>query len=133
MHGPLAFFLLVLVLAASPARADAPLASALALDTSQARDVDALQASHRKAFAARRQAFNRESRALRRARIANDAGATARIESTVEAMRADLTRMRDEHDADIRRLLRPDQARRFDAWLDERRQMRGSSRDEWIF
>ena len=126
-------FALAFALATSSALADAPLVSALGLDATQARQVDTLQASHRKAFAAKRQAFNRESRALRRARIAHDAAETARLESSIEAMRADLTRMREAHDADIRRLLRPDQSGRFDAYLVERRQMRGSSRDEWIF
>ena len=48
-------------------------------------------------------------------------------------MRAELTRLRADHDDEIRAMLRPEQSARFDAWLAERRQMRGSSRDEWIF
>jgi hypothetical protein len=126
-------FVAVLSLSLSPALADAPLASALGLDVEQARQVDVLQAGHRKAFAAARQDFNRESRALRRARIAHDAAETARLEQRVEAMRVEITLMRQAHDDEIRKLLRPDQSQRFDAHLDERRQMRGSSRDEWIF
>ena len=86
-------FALAFALTTSSALADAPLVSALGLDATQARQVDTLQASHRKAFAAKRQAFNRESRALRRARIAHDATETARLESSIEAMRADLTRI----------------------------------------
>lgn len=124
---------LVLALPLSPALADAPLATALALDVNQAREVAALEAAHRKTFAAGRGEFNRESRALRRARLAYDAAETARLEQVVEAMRADLTRMRQAHDDDIRRLLRPDQSQRFDAHIAQRQQMRGSSRDEWIF
>jgi hypothetical protein len=115
------------------AQADAPLRSALALDVAQARQVDALEARHRKEFASGRQDFNRESRALRRARIANDAAEIARLEAVTESMRANLTAMRAAHDAEIRALLRPDQSARFDAYIAERQQMRGSSRDEWIF
>jgi hypothetical protein len=126
-------FVLALALPSPPSRADAPLATALGLDVAQARQVDRLEADHRKAFAAGRQAFNREARALRRARIANDAAEIARLEPQVEAMRQDLGRMRDAHDAAIRGLLRPEQSLRFDAYLAERRQMRGSSRDETVF
>lgn len=116
-----------------PVHADAPLASTLGLDMDQARQVDQIQARQRKEFASRRQDYNRESRALRRARIANDAAETARLTALTDAMRADLTRLRAQHDDEIRALLRPEQARRFDAWIAERQQMRGSSRDEWIF
>jgi hypothetical protein len=116
-----------------PAHADAPLASALGLDVAQARQVDVLEARHRKDFASLRQEFNRESRALRRARIAHDAAETARLEAVTGTMRQALTRMRAEHDAAIRAILRPDQSLRFDAHIAEREQMRGSSRDEWIF
>jgi hypothetical protein len=126
-------FALAFAVPAMPAHADAPLATALGLDMAQARQVDEMQARHRKAFAAKRQDFNRESRALRRAKLANDAGEVARLEQLTEAMRAELTGMREDHDAEIRRVLRPDQSSRFDAYIAERRQMRGSSRDEWIF
>lgn len=113
--------------------ADESLQTALALDVDQARQVGEMQARHRKQFAAGRQAYNAESRALRRARLANDAAEIARLESLTESMRADLTAMRAGHDAEIRRVLRPDQSGLFDAHIVKRQQMRGSSRDEWIF
>ena len=115
------------------AYADEPLKTALALDVDQARQVAEMQARHRKQFAVGRQAFNTESRALRRARLANDAAEIARLESLTESMRAELTAMRADHDAEIRGVLRPDQSGLFDAHIARRQQMRGSSRDEWIF
>lgn len=121
------------LLAPGAARADAPLKTALDLDVPQAREVDAMQARHRQQIASRRQDYNRESRALRRARLANDAGEIARLEALTDAMRAEITALRAAHDDEIRAVLRPDQSRRYDAWLAERAQMRGSSRDEWIF
>jgi hypothetical protein len=139
MENPMRFALLMLLLLTTiglmpfSAQADAPLGPALGLDVAQARQVDALQARHRKEFASGRQDFNRESRALRRARLANDAGEIARLEALTEAMRTELTALRAAHDDEIRALLRADQSVRFDAYIAERRQMRGSSRDEWIF
>jgi Spy/CpxP family protein refolding chaperone len=126
-------FLLVLCLPAMQAHADAPLASTLGLDMAQARQVDQIQARQRKEFASLRQDYNRESRALRRAKLANDVAETARLTRLTDTMRADLTRLRAQYDDEIRAVLRPDQSRRFDAWIAERQQMRGSSRDEWIF
>lgn len=127
------FFILALCLPATQAHADVPLASALGLDMAQAREVDTIQARQRKEFASKRQVYNRQSRALRRATLANDVAETARLTQLTDSMRVELSDLRTQHDAEIRAVLRPDQSRKFDAWIVQRQQMRGSSRDEWIF
>ncbi len=121
------------VLAATPVRADAPLQSRLGLSLDQAREVDAVQVDTRRRFASLRQDFNRESRALRRARLAKDSAEIARLERVIEALRTELRGIRDEGDARIRALLDPAQQPAFEAWIAERRQMQGSARDERLF
>jgi hypothetical protein len=127
--------LLALVLASlgAAAWADAPLDARLGLSHDQARQVNAIQAEHRRAFASKRQAFNRESRALRRAHLDHDSGEIARLEALTDAMRTELTAMRAAEDEAIRRLLTPQQSIAFEDYIAERRQMRGSSRDEREF
>lgn len=131
-------FVLVLGLAgalplAGPARADAALSSRLGLDVAQSRSLDAIEAEYRRGFASLRQQHNRESRALRRARLAHDAAETARLEALVESLRGQLAAMRQAQDARIAGLLREEQKPRFEAYVAERRQMAGSARDERLF
>lgn len=116
-----------------PALADAALASRLALDTSQAKQLDSIEAEYRREFASLRQEYNRQARALRRAKLSNDAGETARLEAVTADLRAQLGVMRKAQDARITALLRPDQQPLFAAYVEERRQMHGSSRDERLF
>ncbi len=113
--------------------ADAPLKSRLQLDIEQARQVDQIQAEHRKSFAAKRGEFNRESRALRRARLANDSAEITRLTEVTEALRAELKQLYDSQDTRIAALLSHEQQALFDDYIEERRQMAGSSRDERLF
>ncbi|MEL7538201.1 MAG: Spy/CpxP family protein refolding chaperone [Pseudomonadota bacterium] len=121
-----------LMLLAGSALADAPLKSKLDLDMHQASAVADIQAEYRRTFSAKRQEFNRESRALRRARSANDVEAVARQELIVAALQQDLTAIRAAENAAIRAVLTPEQQSKFDAVLAERAAMVGSSRDSKV-
>ena len=106
-----------LLLVAGSAFADAPLKSKLDLTVEQASAVAAIQADYRRKFAAVRQDFNRESRALRRARRADDAEAMAQQELVVADLQAQMTAVRMAENAEIRTLLTPEQQSKFDAVL----------------
>lgn len=129
----LLFALPLALLAAGPAAADAALSARLGLDVEQSRTLATIEASYRREFAALRQEHNRQARALRRAKLAHDAAETARLEAIVEDHRARLAALREAQDQRIVALLRADQKPRFDAYVAERRQMVGSSRDERLF
>lgn len=117
----------------SIARADAPLKSALGLTMDQAHAVTAIEREHRPAYIAKRGQYTREARALRRANIQNDSAAVARQEPVVAALAAELKQLRDAQDNAIRALLDPQQQKAFDAYIVQRREMVGASRDERIF
>jgi seryl-tRNA synthetase len=129
----LAFAIPLVLLAAGPAAADAALSTRLDLDVGQSRELATIESSYRREFAAVRQEHNRQARALRRAKLANDAAETARLEAEVEGLRSQLAALREAQDERIVALLRDDQKPRFDAYVAERRQMAGSSRDERLF
>jgi seryl-tRNA synthetase len=129
----LAFAIPLALLAAGPAAADAALSTRLDLDVGQSRELATIESSYRREFAAVRQEHNRQARALRRAKLANDAAETARLEAEVEGLRSQLAALREAQDERIVALLRDDQKPRFDAYVAERRQMAGSSRDERLF
>lgn len=122
-----------LCLVPAHACADADLVSRLALDTTQARQLNTIEAEYRREFASLRQEHNRQARALRRAKLANDAGEIARLEAVTTELRSQLKAMRVAQDARITALLRPEQQPLFVAYVEERRQMKGSSRDERLF
>src|SRR5688500_19683817 len=84
-------------------RADAPLKSALSLDTEQARKVDTIEAKYRPVFASKRQEHNSEDRKLRRARIANDSQQIAAQEKIVARLSGELQEIRMKEDDEIRR------------------------------
>lgn len=121
--GPLAGLL-------QPAAADESLHSSLALSMDQARSVEAVQAQYRRTFGAKREEFNRESRKLRRARLAKDSAAIAQQEPVVAALQDELRKIRASENDAIRRLLTPAQQQKFEAVLLQRRAMHGSSRDD---
>jgi seryl-tRNA synthetase len=129
----LLFAIPLVLLAAGPAAADAALSTRLDLDVGQSRELATIESSYRREFAAVRQEHNRQARALRRAKLANDAAETARLEAEVEGLRSQLAALREAQDERIVALLRDDQKPRFDAYVAERRQMAGSSRDERLF
>lgn len=124
---------LLLVLAPGQGSADTPLTTALALSMDQSRAVNEIEAGYRKQFASQRQEFNRESRALRRARLAFDSAETARLEGVTEGLRQGLIRLRQAWDDEIRTQLTAPQKLAFEAHVEQRRQMAGSSRDERLF
>lgn len=128
------YFLLAIALGWSTAvLADAAMSTRLGLDTDQSRQLADIEASYRREFAALRQDYNRESRALRRAGLANDSAGIARLTAVTEDLRRQLVALRAAQDARIVALLRPEQEPQFIAYVEERRRMAGSSRDERLF
>ena len=111
------------------ALADAPLKTALDLTVDQARQVDEIQAVHRREYAAQRGKTNTEERKLRRARLANDSEQIAILEKVTEDMKAELRKIKASEDAAIRELLTPEQNGKFDSYIETREAMVGSSRD----
>ena len=129
---PLFRVLLCLVAFALPfasVHADARLDTRLGLSVDQARQVNEVEARYRKTFASQRQAFNRESRALRRARIANDSAEISRLEGVMQGMEDGLIKTRAEWDDAIRALLTPDQIPEFEKHVQERKNMVGRRTD----
>ena len=124
---------LLLVCAATVLLADAPLKDALGLSMDQARAVEALQARYRQPYVAKRGEYLNQMRKLRRARIANDSAAVAREETLARRLHGEMMAIQAQEDADIRRLLNPEQNKKFDAHLELRRNMAGSSRDDKEF
>lgn len=123
-----------LVLATSaPAHADPTLAASLRLTSAQAQRTDEIEARYRREMASLRQAFNRESRAMRRARLAHEEAEATRLEGVAEALRQRMIALREDTDEEIRAVLGPAQQPLFDAHLEQRRRMHGSSRDERMF
>ena len=125
--------LAALLVFAGVSYADAPLKSSLDLSTEQARQVDQIQKKYRQLFAAKRGEFNRESRKLRRARIANDSIEIAQQTRITEALEAELRQIKLSENDQIRQLLTPEQKIKFAAVIERRRDMVGSSRDARIF
>jgi len=121
--------LLGLTLFGTSAFADAPLKTALGLDVEQARQVAEIQGGYRREYAAKRGQHNTEARKLRRARNANDSEQIAMQEEIVAKLKADLRAIKDAEDADIRKVLTAEQGQKFDAYIEERNAMVGSSRD----
>jgi len=111
------------------ALADAKLKGTLGLSIEQARQVEEIQAQHRPKFAAKRQERNRELRVLRRARIANDSAQIAKQETMTAKLHEELKQIQMHEDAEIRRVLTPEQSRKFDGYLKLRKDMAGSSRE----
>jgi Spy/CpxP family protein refolding chaperone len=122
--------LLALALSATLLLADQSLKSALDLTMDQARQVDRIQAGYRPRFAAKRQERNTELRKLRRARLANDSVQVAALEKTTAAMLEELRQIRAAEDEAIRKLLTPEQEKKFEAHRKLRKEMVGSSRDD---
>lgn len=117
------------VLLVNAAYADAPLKSTLGLDIDQAAKVDVIQKEARDAVRPVRETLNREERALRRAKIANDAAAIARQETLIAPLREQLAAIFAKESEEIRALLTPEQQTRYEEYLKVREEMVGSSRD----
>ena len=123
----------LLILAAAVLLADARLQEALGLSVGQARQVQEIQQKHQRPYAAKREERNREMRKLRRVHIANDSAQIAGQEKIAKRLHEEMMAIQHAEDAEIRRLLTPEQSRKFDAYLEPRREMVGSSRDDKAF
>lgn len=113
--------------------ADAPLHKTLALNPAQTQQVKDIQKVYRKKFSAKRGELNRESRALRRARKANDSTQVARLEATTSRLKSELKQVRAEENNEIRKVLTQEQRVKFEAVLADRKAKKGSSRDVGSF
>lgn len=122
--------LLIVCAAAGMLLADATLKSALGLTMDQAKQVAEIQAKYQKPFAAKRGERNTQLRKVRRARIANDGAALAREEPIAHRLHDEMMAIMHREDAEIRALLTPEQSKKFDGYLKQRREMVGSSRDD---
>ena len=129
----LALSLLALSFLAPHAQADQPLKTALGLSVDQAKQVQEIQQRYLPQFAAKRQDRNTELRKLRRARIANDSQQIAALEKVTAKLHEELRRIRLSEDTEIRKLLTPDQNRKFEDYIKLRKEMAGSSRDDKDF
>lgn len=114
---------------APSARADAPLKSALDLTIAQAAQVDEIQKQTREAIRPVRSELHREERALRRARLANDAEGIARQEALIAPLRAQFAAIHENEIKQIRAILTPEQNLKYTEYLKVRDEMAGSSRD----
>lgn len=118
-----------LLFLASSTYADAPLKTTLDLSIEQAAQVDQIQKETRDAVRPVRGELHREERALRRARLANDAAAIAEQEALIEPLRLQLAAIFASEVKQIRALLTPAQNVKYDEYLKIRDEMVGSSRD----
>ena len=118
-----------LLLLCQAAAADAPLKSVLGLDTDQAAVVSEIEAKYRSEMRGVRQDRNREARKLRRARTANDSELIAKQEAIVQELEASMRRIILGQDDEIRKVLTPEQLEKFEAHIEKRDAMVGSSRD----
>jgi len=119
-----------LFLAGGVAQADPTLKAKLSLTMEQAKQVDDIQKKYRKPFAAKRQEYNKEMRALRRANIANDSAGVARQEKITAKLRAELVAMRKKENDEIRAVLTPAQREKFEQLFAENRGMHKNDSDD---
>ena len=115
------------------AQADARLDRALGLSHEQAAQVQEIQQKSRKEFSAVRQDFNRERRALRRAENDHDTALIAQQEKKTADLQDRLKKIKASEDAEIRKLLNADQVKAFEAYIEKRNAMTGSSRDAKLY
>lgn len=114
-------------------RADAPLKGALGLSMDQAKQVQEIQAKYQRPYQLKRDERNRQMRKVRQARAANDRPALEAAEPIARRLHDEMLAIQHQEDADIRRLLTPEQSKKFDAWLHQRRTMVGAGRDDREF
>ncbi|MCP5197565.1 MAG: Spy/CpxP family protein refolding chaperone [Gammaproteobacteria bacterium] len=118
-----------LLLFGGDAYADRPLKSALDLNTEQAAKVAAIQKEARDAMRKPRGDLHRKQRELRRAEVANDSTAIARLEKEISPLQEKMKHVHDIEEQKIRAVLTGEQTGKYEQWLQERDAMVGSSRD----
>ena len=124
-----AFIICSLFLFSGSAYADKPLKSALDLNIEQAKQVAAIQQEARNAIRKPRGELHRKQRELRRAKVANDSAAIARLEQEILPLQEEMRQIHAQEEQQIRALLTPEQTAKYEQWLKERDAMVGSSRD----
>lgn len=122
-----------LLLAASLIWGDARLKEALDLSMDQARMVQEIEKKYQKPYVAKRHDLTNHERWLRAARVANDSKRVAEEEAIVRKLAAEFKQIQMEEDAEIRKVLNPEQNKKFDEYLKLRQEMKGSSRDARYF
>lgn len=122
--------LMAVVFCSTMAMADAPLKSALGLSMDQAKAATEIHTRRFPAFQKKRGEYTTQMRKLRRARIANDSAAVAREDAIARQLHSEMMALMHAEDDEIRKLLTPEQSRKFDDYLKLRREMVGSSRDD---
>lgn len=120
----------VVVISTTMALADAPLKSALGLSMDQAKAATEIHTKRFPAYQKKRGEYTDQMRKLRRARIANDSAAVDREDAVARRLHGEMMALMHEEDKEIRTLLTPEQSERFDAYLKQRREMVGASRDD---
>ncbi len=118
-----------LTLLTAAALADAPLKTTLDLDVEQAAKVASIEKEARDAVRPVRGELHREERALRRAKIENNAEAIAQQEKVIEPLRKKLAAIFEKESEQIREVLTPEQKLKYEEYLKKRAEMVGSSRD----
>ncbi|MBM3787803.1 MAG: hypothetical protein FJW30_25905 [Acidobacteria bacterium] len=120
----------LVTLSSANAIADAPLKSALGLSMDQAKAATEIHTRRFPVYQKKRSEYSRQMGKLRRARIANDSEAVVREDAIARRLHGEMMALMHEEDGEIRKLLTPEQSKKFDAYLKQRREMVGSSRDD---
>lgn len=125
----------ILVLAAISINiwADAPLKGALGLSMDQAKQVQEIQAKFQTPYQAKRDEYRKQMRKVRQARVSNDRPALEAAEPIARRLHGEMLAIQAQEDGAIRRLLTPEQSKKFDGYLKQRRDMVGASRDDKEF
>ncbi len=124
------FIACIALLFSANLHADAPLTSKIDnLTVDQSKQIKDIQKQARDAMRKPRGELHREQRALRRAKSASDSVAIAELELKIPPLQAEMKRIHDEEEQKIRSVLTPEQTIQYEAWLEERDAMAGSSRE----
>jgi Spy/CpxP family protein refolding chaperone len=117
-------------MAGGVAQAEEPFKVSVSLSMDQAKQIDDIQKKYRKPFAAKRQELNKELRALRRAKLANDSAALARQEKVTAKLRDELRAIRAKENDELRAALTPEQRAAFEQVIERQQETYGGSDNE---
>lgn len=123
-----ALLTLLLLVMSAPVTAGGPLRSALDLNLSQVGKVQDVQAEARRAYALKRHRYDRDMRSLGHAQQIGHLEQIEALERSTSTLREALRALRQAEDDAIRDLLLPEQIPAYEAWLNERDVLFGSSR-----
>jgi hypothetical protein len=120
----------LVVFSSTAALADAPLKSALGLSMDQAKAATEIHQKRFPEYQKKRSEYSRQMGKLRRARFANDSAGVEREDAIARRLHGEMMALMHAEDDEIRTLLTPEQSVKFDAYLKQRREMVGASRDD---